>query len=204
MASAISLRTLGSVELEDAASGAVRSLLAEPLRTAFLVYLVIATPRDFHQRDILLTLFWPDDDEPEALDALRQVITALRGMLGAAAIVDRGDEAFGVNRDLVSCDAVEFERALAAGRWEEALELYRGPFFHGFQTSDAEPELDRWVVSTRARLAQGYAHALEHMADAREADGDPRGAAVWLRRLVDLNPYDQRATDRLARVLGAD
>ena len=41
-------------------------------------------------------------------------------------IISRGADELAVNRDLLWCDAVAFEDALAAGRPTEALELYRG------------------------------------------------------------------------------
>ena len=203
MASTISLRTLGSVQVQDAAGDDVGSLLAQPRRTALFVYLVIGAPREFHRRDVLLPLFWPDHDESRGRNALNQAIHFLRRALGADAIVSRGDQELAVNRELVQCDAIAFERALAVGRWDGALDLYRGPFMDGFHVPGVGVELERWVEGERARLAQEYARALEHMADAREAAGDPEGAVIWLRKLAGIDPYSGRTTLRLMQALAA-
>jgi TolB-like protein/DNA-binding SARP family transcriptional activator/Flp pilus assembly protein TadD len=203
MASTIRLRTLGSLQLHDATGEEVRSLLAQPRRIALLVYLAVAAPRGFHRRDTLLALFWPDHDEQRARNALSQAIHFLRRVLGAEAIISRGDDELGANAELLWCDAVAFEVAGGTGHLDEALELYRGPFLDGFHVSSAAAELDRWVDTERARLTQRYAQALDRMADAREAVGDSAGAAVWLRKLVASDPYGARATLRLMRSLAA-
>jgi DNA-binding SARP family transcriptional activator len=86
----IDLRTLGALELTSADSSAVGSVLAQPRRAALLCYLALATPRGFHRRDTLFSLFWPEYDAEQARHALRQSVYFLRRTLGAKTIVSRG------------------------------------------------------------------------------------------------------------------
>jgi len=203
MGSTIRVRTLGSLQLQGPAGDELRSVLAQPRRVALLVYFALATPRGLHRRDKLLALFWPEQDEQHARNALSQAVHFLRRTLGADAILSRGDEELGVNGEIVSCDAVAFEAALDAGKSAEALELYRGPLLEGFHVSDAAPEFGRWLDDERARLARRYAAAVEQMANAREAAGDFAGAVTWLRRLAAQDPFSSRVTIRLMRALAS-
>ena len=203
MGSTIRLRTLGALQLQGAAGDELRSALAQPRRVALLVYLALATPRGLHRRDKLLALFWPEQDEQHARNALSQAVHFLRRALGADAILSRGDEEIGLNREIVSCDAVALEAALDAGKTAEALELYRGTLLEGFHVSDAAPEFGRWVDDERARLARRYAEAVEQTATTREAAGDFAGAVTWLRRLAAQDPFSSRVTVRLMRALAA-
>jgi TolB-like protein/DNA-binding SARP family transcriptional activator/Tfp pilus assembly protein PilF len=199
----IRLRTLGSLQLHDAAGEDARSVLAQTRRVALLVYLAVAAPRGFHRRDRLLALFWPDHDELRARNALSQALHFLRRALGAEIIFSHADDEIGVNRDLLWCDAIEIESALASGRLEDALDLYRGPFLDGVHISSAAPDLQEWIEAERTRLGECYAKVLKRMADDREAAGDYAGAAVWLRKLVSHDPLDWHATLLLMRALAA-
>ena len=194
MGSTIRLRTLGALQLQGAAGNELRSVLAQPRRVAILLYFALATPRGLHRRDKLLALFWPEQDEQHARNALSQAVHFLRRTLGADAILSRGDDEIGLNREIVSCDAVAFEAALDVGKAAEALELYRGPLLEGFHVSDAAPEFGRWLDDERARLARRYAQAVEEMATARERAGDFTGAVTWLRRLAAQDPFSSRVT----------
>ena len=203
MGSTIRLRTLGALQLQGPAGDELRSLLAQPRRIALLAYLVLATPRGLHRRDKLLALFWPEQDEQHARNALSQAVHFLRRTLGTEAILSRGDDEIGLNREILSCDAVAFETGLDAGKTAEALELYRGPLLEGFHVSDAAPEFGRWLDDERARLARRYAQAVEETASAREAAGDFAGVVAWLRRLAAQDPFSSRVTVRLMRALVA-
>jgi TolB-like protein/DNA-binding SARP family transcriptional activator len=203
MASTIRLRTLGSVQLHGADGQELAALLAQPRRIALLVYLLIAPPRDFHRRDKLLALFWPEHDEQRARNALNQALHFIRRSLGADSIVGRGDGEIALNRELIWCDVLAFEAAMREGHIDEALELYRGPFLEGFHLSAAASELDHWMEDERARQARRYGQALEQMASSREAAGDPSGAAVWLRKLAASDPVAARPALRLMRAVAA-
>src|SRR6266545_5380956 len=125
MVAALQFRLLGPVTLADAEGREAHALLAQPRRLALLAFLAAASPRGLQRRDVILTLFWPELDQEHARAALRQALRVIRGALGAV-VVSRGDDEVGLDFDKVSCDIVAFERALTAGRMDDALALYRG------------------------------------------------------------------------------
>jgi DNA-binding SARP family transcriptional activator/TolB-like protein len=199
----IRLRTLGSLQLHDDAGEEARAVLSQPRRVALFVYLALASPRGFHRRDRLLALFWPDHDDTRGRNALNQAVHFLRRELGTDSILSHADDEIGVNRGHVWCDALELEAALAAGRLDEAVELYRGPFLDGVHVSSAAPEFEQWVHAERDRLGQFYVNALRRMAEERESVADYAGAVVWLRKLAAHDPFDWQATLRLMKALVA-
>ena len=140
----IRLRTLGGVDLLDSEGHELRALLAQPKRLALLAYLALATPRGFHRRDTLLALLWPEHDTEHARKSLIQSIHILRRHLGQDVIVSRNGDSLGLDWRDVWCDAVSFEDAIEAGRFAEAIELYRGDLLEGFHIANA-PDFERWV-----------------------------------------------------------
>jgi DNA-binding SARP family transcriptional activator/Flp pilus assembly protein TadD len=199
----IRLRTLGALDLRAVNGEELRVVLAQPKRFALLAYLAAATPRGAHQRDTLIALFWPEQDSEHARNALSQSLHFLRRWLGADVIVGRGADEITVNRDLLWCDAVAFEEALAAGRPTEALELYRGDFLHGFHLSDDAVEFERWLERERERLTRCEASALEAVAKNAEVAEDFAGAVSWWQRLAARDPYSSRIALGLMRAFEA-
>jgi len=116
----IELRMLGTMTLTGADGGEMRSLLAQPRRFALLAYLAAATPAGFHRRDTLLAMFWPELDQDHARTALRQALRVLRGALAPGVIVNRGDDAVGLDFDRVWSDVGAYESALRADQPLEA------------------------------------------------------------------------------------
>jgi DNA-binding SARP family transcriptional activator len=192
----IDLKTLGAVELRDAAGRELSSVLSQPKRLAVLLYLALARPRGFQRRDVLLALFWPEADHDHARAALRKVVHVLRRELGEGVLLGRGDEEVGFAQKTVRCDVVAFEEAIGDGRFTEALELYRGELLEGFFVS-AAPEFERWVDGERVRLREQAAVAAWALAD--EAGSDEQGvpALNWARRALSLTPADEGALRRL-------
>ncbi|HEY4216825.1 MAG TPA: BTAD domain-containing putative transcriptional regulator [Gemmatimonadaceae bacterium] len=158
----------------------------QPKRTALLAFLAMAggTVR----RDTLRALLWPELDDAQARRALNQAVFHLRRALGNDAIESVGMESVTLSPTLVSCDAVEFEEHCHAGRLEQAMALYRGPFLGGFHVGSLE-ELERWVDMTRARLASAALSACSTLATDR-ATADPRSALAWARRAYEIDPGD--------------
>ena len=198
----IRLRTLGALDLRGSEEQELRTVLAQPKRAALLIYLALATPRGPHRRDTLLALFWPEQDTEHARNALSQAVHFLRRSLGADALVGSNGDGLRLESNGFWCDAIAFEEALEAGRWAEAIELYRGDLLEGFHVADA-PDFARWMEAERARLADRYARALEAAAGEREAVGDYDGAVRLWRRLAPRDVYNSRVALRLMRGLAA-
>src|SRR5207247_1331096 len=196
----IEFRLLGTLHLIDAAGREVKSLLTRPRRLALLAYLAAATPRGLHRRDSLLALFWPELDQEHARAALRQALHVVRDALGADVIVTRGDEEVALDFDLMWCDVVAFDRAVAAEQFSEALDLYRGDLLEGFFIPDAG-EFEHWQESERARLQQAAARGAQTLVKRCETEGDLSTAAEWARRAVRRSPHDEEPLRRLLALL---
>ena len=197
----IELRTLGLLELRDADGRELQPVLAQPKRLALLVYLALDRPRQFHRRDAIVALFWPELDQDHARGALRVALRFLRRQLGESVLVSRTEEELGVNTDALRCDALRFEQACEAGQLEEALALYGGDFLEGLFIADASPEFERWIDTERTRLRTRGARAAWQLAERHFDGGDPSLAAEWARRAAELSPDDEEAQRRLITLL---
>jgi DNA-binding SARP family transcriptional activator/tetratricopeptide (TPR) repeat protein len=194
----IQLRLFGSSDLRQEEGSAALSILAQPKRFALLVWLALARPHGFHRRDTLLALFWPELDSEHARAALRKTVYHLRQALGADVVVNRGDEEIGLG-GVLWCDAVAFQEAIAAGRTEEALSLYRGDLLPGFFLSDV-PEFERWLDTERERLRRQAVAGAWALAGKAESHGSP-DAVGWAHRAMALSPEDEAGLRRLLVLL---
>ena len=187
----IELRTLGTLDVRDAGDGrALQSVLAQPKRAAFLAYLALSGPGRFHRRDTLLGVFWPESTEKHARHSLSQAVYVLRRALGTEAIVTRSEEEIALSFDGLTCDAIEFTDRLERGELEAALQLYGGELLPGLHLGDSV-EFERWLSAERLRLQVAAVTATRALAVACERDGNVVGAVRWLRRAVELAPFDE-------------
>ena len=203
-----SIRLLGAVEVRSP-GGAVARL---PSRAAvqLLARLALA-PNRLHPREELVELLWPGVALEVGRNRLRQVLSTLKSLLEAdtaepVILADR----MGVRAvpGALRCDAVDFERQLRAGDWEQADALYGGDLLPGFY--------DEWVIEERSRLAT-LAERLQTMPrvpPSRPADRPAAGApspgqlpAFWTRLFgTEINASRLRElvrSQRLVTVFGA-
>jgi DNA-binding SARP family transcriptional activator len=197
----IELRTLGSLDLVAPQHPDASGVLAQPKRYAVLVYLAVSAPRGYVRRDALLALFWPEANQARGRNVLRQTVYQLRQCLGSDAIRGRGDDELGVDPAVVLCDVTRFEELLAEGKTAEAVELYRGDFLSGFHVSDATPELEEWMQSEARRLRGLATSAAWSLAETEEQKGNPSGAAHWARRVLALDPLNEKRLTEAMRLL---
>lgn len=191
---------LGAVDLRSSNDREFNAVLAQPKRLALLAYLAGATRRAFHSRDTLLALLWPDLDGEHARAALRQALYVLRGALGDNVLVTCGNGVIGLDHARFWCDVASFRQALDAGKQSEALALYGGEFLLGFHVSGA-PEFERWLAGERACLAVHAATAAWALTESEERGGDLTSALEWARRLLSLDPENERALRRVVSLL---
>lgn len=193
--------TLGPADLRGADGVPVDAVLAQPKRTGVLLVLTLGTGAGgFVRRDTLLPLFWPDSPEEKARNSLRQAVHQLRRALGEEVITGRGTEELGLDHDRLWCDAVAFSEALAAGRLEEALGMYRGDLAAGLHVAGC-PEFAEWLDGERRRLRREAIGAAGRLADAATAAGDVATALGWARRAVALAPLEEEPARRLITLL---
>lgn len=167
---------------------------AQPKRIALLAYLAAAQPRDAHRRDSLVALLWPELDTASARAALSKAVFHLRKAFGPGAIVGRGRESLALDEAHLWSDVRAFDDAMAAGRREDALALYRAPFLAGFFVADA-PEFERWVDEERSRRRRLAAEAAWSLAE-RDAPHDADAALGWARQATRIDD-SERAFQRL-------
>lgn len=198
----IRLRVFGRLDLE-ADGGDADRVLAQPRRLALFLYLVLRRPGGFVGRDHLLGLFWPESPADQARASLRQALRFLRQCLGSGRIPGRGDEV-GVELAGLTCDALEFRRALNAGDPDAALSLYEGDLLPGFFMPDA-PDAQRWLETERSHLrTEARRAALElSKAEAAAESADVDEAARHARRALELEPTHEPAARQLIRMLDA-
>ena len=195
----LKLQLLGSLDLVDTGRD-VAPVLRRPKSVALLAYLAAARPKGFHRRDSLLPLFWPDLDQAHARNALRQAVHSLREGVGAGAVIGRGEEELGVDRQRLWCDVAQFEQDLDLGNARSAIVLYRGELLHGFHVSGAN-EFEQWLDQERKYLTKRALVATLELSKQDEATGNYVAALGWARRGVEIGPYDESALRRLLRLL---
>jgi DNA-binding SARP family transcriptional activator/Tfp pilus assembly protein PilF len=191
------LLLLGPVSLTGP-DGPVTGRPAQQRRLALLAFLGCA-PDLTVSRDRLLALLWPESDEETARHLLADSVYLLRRALGGGAIVTAGTD-LRLAPELVGVDVPTFRRAAGAGRWAEALALYRGDFLDGFLVRKAG-EFDRWAELERERLRHDAAGAAEALAAGLDDERRTADAVPWAERALELAPYDEAAFRRLLDLL---
>ena len=135
------------------------SARAESLLAYLLLHRDVPQPR---QR--LAFLLWPDSAEGQAQTNLRKVLHNLRRALpDADRLIEIGPRTLRWRPDApLWLDVEQFERAVAGGRLEEAVQLYAGELLEG--------RYDEWLADERERLAGLHADAPEPLARQQEHD----------------------------------
>ena len=195
-----SLKLLGSPTIQGPGDTPLGGQAAQRHRIALLA-LLARSPERGVSREKLLAYLWPESDPEHARNLLNVSVYVLRKALGEDALLSGADH-LRLNRQVIRSDVAEFETALLEGERERAAASYEGPFLDGFFLDHA-PEFERWVDRERDRLAGSYAKALEELAAAAEARGDPATAAGWWKERAAHDPYDSRVARRLMQMLEA-
>jgi DNA-binding SARP family transcriptional activator len=148
-------------------------------------------------RERLIEHFWPD--RTGGRNSLDQALSAARRTLGPDAIVASATTLC-LNSTCLSVDLADFDRAVEARAWRDAIAIYNGPFLYGL-TIDRAPAFGRWVENERVRCARIYAEVLEQLAVEAEAQGKQAESIAWWQRLVDADPMSARGTTGLMLAL---
>ena len=89
----------------------------------------------------------------------------------------------------MTSDVADFDRASADRALENAAALYQGPFLDGFFLSDA-PDFERWVTTTRSRLARTWGSIVDSLATAAAARHDRAALVRWRQQLANADPLN--------------
>ncbi len=187
--------TLGDKPLTNFRSAKVQGLL---------VYLVL-TRQQAHARDVLATLFWPDEAEAIAKQNLRQSLHRLRQIVGDTAapdephlLVTRSTVQFN-GASAYSLDVTDFLTYLEKERLEPAANLYQGELLPAF-TCDSLP-FDEWLRSEREQLHRLAQDALFKLTAHNLAQADYQTAQRLARQQLALEPWREEAHRQLIQAL---
>lgn len=193
----------GSLDLRREDGTEVRSVLAQPKRTALLAYLAAQPQGEYVRRDALVAVLWPEMEDARARRALTKSLHFLRQSLGEGVIITRGEEDVGLDPGRFWSDVLSFREALADERFEEALQLAsRGEPGAAFHLGDA-PGFERWLDAERDRVRRGIQSAALTLSLRAQESGDLEGAVQWAHRILDADPLQEPATRRLMEFLDA-
>lgn len=177
---AFRLLTLGRVALVHPDGSEDESLCKRRRKLVLLAVLALAgRPLP---RDLLVDMFWGDEDEARARHSLSDALSHLRRSLGRDAISARRSEVSLAPRAPLVVDAIELAAA-APHDPARAVALYAGPFLDGVYV-DGSPRFEQWVAGERDRLARLFLKACEArclaLARARQWEECGALAARWL------------------------
>lgn len=173
---------------------------------ALLAYLAVTG--EFHTREALSALFWPDMDDERGRAALRRTISSLKAAVG--------DDALYVSRDGLSiqqegsvwCDINAFTTEITAvnrhghsggqscddceQRLESAVALYRDHFLSGFSLRDSAA-FDEWQLAQTEYLRRLLTGALATLVQSYAAAGEFQPAIEHTRRWLTIDPLREDA-----------
>jgi serine/threonine protein kinase/DNA-binding SARP family transcriptional activator len=192
---AIRIRTLGTLEVSRDGEE-LNELLSQRLRCALLLCLAMDGPIT---RDELLPLLWPDRSEDRARHSLSQALYGLRQELGSDWLRARGDH-LSVSEEVV-VDVLSVRDAMDRGAFDEALDLYRGPFLAGVHLVGGN-EFENWMDRWRDRLRRWHRQARKEAVGAHRAAGRREAALSQAREWVEEEPLDDEAQHILIELLG--
>ena len=195
--SEIRLELLGRLDVTGVEGAPIEAPMRRSKRVALIAYLATARPRGFHRRDKLAAVFWSELPADRARAALRTTLTRLRAEYGSAVILGRGADEIAVDPAVLGCDVVEFDAAMAAGRFEEAAFLYRGAFLDGVHVEGAGEEMESWIAVERLRLHDAVLEALAAASGEAEQRGEPTIALRHAQRALQISPNDEVAARRV-------
>jgi predicted ATPase/DNA-binding SARP family transcriptional activator len=151
------------------------------------------------ERSWLAGTLWPDHSESQALSSLRRSLTDLRTALGAEAGRLRSPTPHSLLLELqgAHADVVEFDAAAGnPDTLERAVGSYGGPLLEGCT--------EEWVFQERQAREESFLRALEELAAAAMARGEPQAAERSLRRAAATDPLRETAQRALMRALAAN
>lgn len=198
-----SLRLLGAVSVRAGEQEPALHHFGSRSAAALLARLALQ-PRRSHAREELIELLWPGVNLATGRNRLRQTVFMLRQALSAAAGIADPLESDRLSLRLragaLSCDVLQFEALLGAGRLAEACTAYGGEFMPGFY--------EDWIDEERLRLAALLETAQQQLALQRPAQHPAaRALPIYLTRFFERAGEGERLrqalrTRRLITLLG--
>lgn len=163
--------------------------------------LLACTPSRTLSRTKLVGHLWPEVPEETARARLSSHLHRLRSRVGEGVIISSGDD-LRLAAEAVTCDAWEFEEAMSADRFEEAVGVYGGPLLDGFHLRGSWA-FEKWLDREQDRRHREYCRALAELGGRADDEGRPGEAVQWWQEHARADPYDVKVTLRLMASLTA-
>lgn len=196
----LNLRLLGTPLISTADNQDVR--LPTKKSQALLVYLA-SPPGVAHSRDQLSGLLWGLSAQEQARTSLRQNLARLRKSLGSAKdIISADAQQIKLVPELVETDTAVLEGLLSRPdieSLETAANLIKGEFASGLHIN--EDSFDEWIENERRRISDLTISALDRLLHHHENQNDDDKAAVIARKLLTIDPLQERVHQSLMRAL---
>jgi DNA-binding SARP family transcriptional activator len=103
-----------------------------------------------------------------------------------------GDDPVSVSGQGLSCDLLEFQGAVEAGKIDHARSLWRGPLLFRMSLPGCR-SWEQWVEEKRDGLNRAFFKALVSRAKTLSAGGGTGPALEYLEEALELNPYSVEA-----------
>lgn len=197
----VEISILGSAKLVKNGKTLDHSFVSGPKRLALLTYLLLAKPGEYHRRDTLISLFWPEKGQKRARNALSNMLYHIRNSLGKDTLTVRGSEEICLNQESFWCDVLAFKNAAKRKRFQEALELYRSDLLPGFHVSDVSNEFQSWLDKERERLRKQVADISWILAEKAEKNNDLYRSRILAQRAVTHSDLSEDAIRRFIELL---
>ena len=176
-------------------------------QTAESLFAYLVTCRDRPQsRDLLVGLFWPEDDEKRAKSKLRDALYRIRKSLQSVDlapddyILKQGQNLQFNPKSTFWLDVAQFEELLKQGiqlkdtqRLQQAVEFHRGAFLEGFY--------EDWVMAEQSRINDLYLKALDALVQQHEERKEYDQAIRYAQRSLACNPLQDQLHFTLIQLL---
>ena len=193
----ISCRMLGPAELALDGEAPPAELLWKK-NLALLVYLALS-PRQTRTREHLIGLLWGDKPESSARHSLNEALRIVRRAVGEDA-THTDATTVRLEPGAIETDLAAFARHEAAGEWEAAAALVRGPLLEGAGVP-GESGFEDWLTAERAQWARRTVAALVRAAELGLARGRTEHALTLAERAASLSPTSGPAVGAVMRAL---
>jgi predicted ATPase/DNA-binding SARP family transcriptional activator len=190
MAELTRLRLLGTVQVEQ--DGELLRGFRSRKALALVGYL--ALQQQPVPRERLADLFWGNLPEARGRANLSWVLTRISNLLPDCLLADRHSIEFQrTDSTWLDLDAYcELEAQGDAASLAKAAALYRGEFLEGLNLEDCA-DFEIWLVAERERWRQRAARTVETLVAHHSQRGHYDEALRFARRLLDLEPWQEKA-----------
>jgi predicted ATPase/DNA-binding SARP family transcriptional activator len=184
-------------------------------RKAQAIFVYLAANQQAYPRETIAELFWPEQNQERSMGSLRVTLTRLRDVLEPYLFITRQDIQFN-SSSAYWFDAAQLDTELTIGhkelgqnrilslltakRLEKAFSLYTGHFLTDFYMPECQ-EFEAWIAQEREWMRQRILSLMEAVVNAYYDNEKFAFGITVARRLLQLDPFREKAHQMLMRLL---